>query len=86
MANTSHTPNPPDKPVCPRCGGYIPNNETPGAYPGAISRSDNSTIVCSKCGTSEAMLQFAGEHLPTPDEWPVDDARSYTYGPDPRQR
>jgi hypothetical protein len=43
---------------CPRCGGGIPNNETPGAYPGAISRWDNATEVCSGCGADEAMLQF----------------------------
>ena len=72
-------------PVCPRCGGYIPNNETPGAYPGALSRTDNSTAVCSKCGKIEAVLQFAGEPLPTPDQWPVDDARSNTYGSNPRR-
>lgn len=86
MTHTSHAPGSSDKPVCPRCGGYIPNNETPGAYPGALSRSDQKTEVCSKCGTAEALLQFAGEPLLTPDQWPVDDARSYTYGPDPRQR
>lgn len=43
---------------CPRCGGWIPNNLQPGAYPGALSRWDNETEVCSDCGTQEAMLQF----------------------------
>jgi hypothetical protein len=47
--------------LCPRCESFIPNNETPGAYPGAISRLDNKTEICSECGTIEAMLDFQGE-------------------------
>lgn len=43
------------KPVCPRCGWYIPNNEHAGQYPGAISRRDNKTEICSDCGTLEAL-------------------------------
>ena len=43
---------------CPTCDGYIPNNKTPGAYPGALSRVDNETEVCSECGTREALLGF----------------------------
>jgi ribosomal protein S27AE len=43
---------------CPRCSGYIPNNETPGAYMGAISRRDNKTEICSACGTQEALEDF----------------------------
>lgn len=46
------------KPICPRCGGLIPNDAQPGKYPGAISRWDNSTEVCSSCGTDEAMAQW----------------------------
>lgn len=49
-----------DYPKCPRCGGLIPNNEQPGAYPGALSRVDNKTEVCSECGTLEAIEQFTG--------------------------
>lgn len=53
-------------PICPRCGHYIPNDVTPGEYPGAISRWDNKTEVCSQCGTDEALLQYmahlAGEN------------------------
>jgi len=45
-------------PICPRCGGWIPNNATPGAYPGAVSRTDNQTEVCSECGQKEAMEDF----------------------------
>ena len=42
-------------PICPICYNYIPNNQTPGAYPGAIARYDNETEICSDCGTSEAL-------------------------------
>jgi len=45
-------------PICPRCFGFIPNNEKPGAYMGAISRRDNKTEICSACGTAEAMEDF----------------------------
>ena len=44
--------------VCPRCGGGIPNDVTPGAYVGALSRYDNLTEVCSECGHIEAMLDL----------------------------
>jgi len=43
------------KKICPSCNGFIPNNETPGAYPGAISRKDNKTEICSACGVEEAV-------------------------------
>lgn len=45
-------------PVCPTCGGYIPNNDTPGAYPGALSRKDNATEICSACGVAEALAGY----------------------------
>ena len=48
----------PDKFKCPRCGGFIPNNKTPGAYPGAISRRDGKTEICSTCGTYEALSDW----------------------------
>lgn len=48
----------PDKFNCPSCGGFIPNNETPGAYPGAISRKDGKTEICSNCGTLEAFQDY----------------------------
>lgn len=52
--------------ICPRCEGYIPSNATPGAYPGAISRADNETEICSECGTEEALVA-----LVAPDAWPL---------------
>ena len=42
-------------PICPICYNYIPNNQTPGAYPGALARYDNETEICSDCGTAEAL-------------------------------
>lgn len=39
--------------ICPRCLGYIPNNESPGESPGVTSRTDNQTKVCSDCGRDE---------------------------------
>lgn len=50
-------------PTCPRCGGQIPNDKTPGAYPGALSRRDNTTEICSKCGVDEAMEDYEKYHL-----------------------
>lgn len=55
-------------PVCPSCGGYIPNNETPGKYPGAVSHVDNTTEICSQCGQKEALRIFAGEPI-SKDDW-----------------
>jgi hypothetical protein len=56
---------------CPRCAGWIPNSQQRGAYPGALSRLDNRTYICSQCGQAEAMRDF--HRLPPipPDEWPI---------------
>jgi hypothetical protein len=45
-------------PICPICGHLVPNDSQPGEYPGAMSRVDNRTEICSDCGTREAMLDF----------------------------
>ena len=45
---------------CPRCGGDVPNTAYKGQYPGAVSRVDNETEVCSRCGVEEAMLEIKG--------------------------
>lgn len=47
---------------CPNCGGFIPNNEAPGAFPGALSRKDNKTEICSACGVNEAFADYK-QHL-----------------------
>lgn len=57
--------------ACPRCGGQIPNEMMPGAYPGAISRVDNKTEVCSACGYDEAMRDFNQQPLQQISDWPI---------------
>lgn len=51
-------------PTCPRCGDFIPRNESPGEYPGAISRTDNATEICSTCGQAEGVEEMFGTLLP----------------------
>lgn len=58
--------------VCPRCGGWIPNNLQPAAYVGALSRTDNKTEICSECGTLEAIEQnFSEDGLMPQTKWKV---------------
>lgn len=66
---------------CPRCGGPIPTAEHPGLYPGAVSRADDRTEICSPCGMDEALEQWAGRLTPVGD-WPVSDL---TFAPLVRQ-
>jgi RNA polymerase subunit RPABC4/transcription elongation factor Spt4 len=48
-----------DYKICPNCeSSYIPNNVYPGEYPGALSRVDNKTEICSDCGTMEALDDY----------------------------
>lgn len=47
--------------MCPRCTHFIPCDERPGEYPGAISRIDNVTEICSQCGNEEALLDWQGQ-------------------------
>lgn len=58
-----------EKYECPRCGGSIPNDENPGAYPGALSRFDNETEICTACGVDEALMDLAGIPLTRPSPW-----------------
>lgn len=64
--------------TCPRCLGDIPSTAHRGEYPGATSRYDNKTEVCSACGHDEAMRQFGaslagvtGEGLADVLGWPI---------------
>jgi len=69
---------PSDPSRCPRCGHWIPNDQKPGAHPGAISRhfatrgSDRyrGAEICSICGIEEAFLQFSGADL-SQEIWPI---------------
>lgn len=51
---------------CPRCGGCVPNGSAPGAYPGALSRWDNETYICSACGGLEGIFNFLHPGRPLP--------------------
>lgn len=58
--------------ICPRCLGDVPNTLHKGEYPGALSRVDNATEICSDCGSDEAMTQFANKGLLQPiSAWPL---------------
>lgn len=49
----------------------IPNNEMPGACPGALSRADNKTEICSECGLDEALTQWMDGYIAAVEEWPI---------------
>lgn len=57
-----------DENKCPRCNQGIPSDENEGQYPGAISRTDNETEVCSSCGTFEGLEAWCGTLTPK-REW-----------------
>lgn len=58
--------------ICPRCNdNFIPNNITPGAYIGALSRADNKTEICSACGEDEALKDYLEGGCEPVDLWPV---------------
>jgi hypothetical protein len=60
--------------ICPRClTNQIPNNENPGLYPGALSRVDNLTEICSDCGLQEALEDFFKGSLSPISSWPVEE-------------
>ena len=67
----------PEKYLCPRCGGLIPNNINWGEYAGAISRlpladeDETGLEICSDCGQEEAIIQFTGNRLQETDEFPI---------------
>lgn len=43
--------------ICPRCGENTLRTDRPALN--ALSRTDNSTYICSPCGTSEALEDVA---------------------------
>ena len=58
--------------TCLRCGGAIPSFERIGQYPGALSRTDNQTEICSACGSNEAFECMRG-FLSPQDRWAIQD-------------
>jgi hypothetical protein len=73
--------------MCPRCGDtWIPLDEAPGEYPGAMSRvrvgrsgaeeyATRSVEICSPCGQDEAM----GRGVIPIEDWPIGKGEHY-YG------
>lgn len=56
--------------VCPRCGGPVPRAGHEGEYPGALSRVDNETEICSACGLDEGLTQYMSGGKPlSRDDW-----------------
>lgn len=55
--------------ICPRCGGPVPRAGAEGQYPGALSRTDNETEICSACGTDEALRGFFHKTEPVMPRW-----------------
>lgn len=53
--------------LCPRCN----RNALRGGVWDAVSRTDNTTPICSSCGTQEG-LEDHFEHFVTPQsDWPL---------------
>lgn len=77
--------------MCPRCESeyFVPYEAPPEVIrwasgkrilPPALSRFDNSSNICSSCGTHEAMIDFSNavsapssksQRLTGPEDWPV---------------
>jgi hypothetical protein len=49
-----------------------------GKYPGALSRLDNETEICSACGTDEAMQDYFKGGITPMDVWPVEEFHPIT--------
>lgn len=74
----------PLNPICPRCGGFIPSNERPGEYMGALSRTtcgpdDEPVEVCSACGNEEGLQDFFEGGATPQDQWPLRTATTPGY-------
>lgn len=54
--------------TCPRCGSFYDSR-----YP-ALSRTDNTTHICSSCGTNEAMQDAFGGGCSPQTDWAVSPA------------
>lgn len=55
-------------PMCPICGGCIPDNENVGKWMGAISRRAPHVEICSMCGIVEALEDWGTVIDPRVDE------------------
>lgn len=52
---------------CPRCGGPADEHRTGPGFPrpGALSRADNKTMVCTSCGHDEAWRDWNSRRDPS---------------------
>lgn len=62
-----------DQHTCPRCFGGIPNDLRRGQYPGALSRTDNKTYICSECGEMEAIEDWKMGGCRPQSDWRVNE-------------
>ncbi len=59
--------------ICKRCGQSARLDDPFYRGFGAISRTDNKTMICSQCGVEEAMDDFRGIRLVPKEFWPIDE-------------
>lgn len=57
--------------ICKRCDYTAPLNDPFYRGFGAISRTDNKTMICSNCGVEEAMEDFLHGGCTPKEQWPV---------------
>ena len=58
--------------ICKRCGEKARHDDPFYRGFGAISRTDNKTMICSDCGVAEAMDDFRGLKLIPKEFWPIE--------------
>lgn len=56
--------------ICPRC--TKPRLRLDLHVLNALSRTDNTTYICTLCGGDEAARDFSGAAPIPPNEWPVE--------------
>ena len=59
--------------TCPRCGR---DTMKPNLYTNALSRHADGIYICDQCGSSEAMLDFMNNPMPTED-WAIFNSRDH---------
>jgi len=57
--------------ICRRCGQSARHDDPFHRGYGAISRTDNKSMICSDCGVDEAMQDFFHEGLTPKEKWPI---------------
>ena len=57
--------------ACVRCGQVPPMEDPWHRGVGAISRTDNRTMICSRCGNEEGLEDFFQDRLTPQSAWPI---------------